>query len=245
MKRFKLDFSFVLLLCIISLSPKQDILLKVLVCLLLHEIGHLFFIFLFQYKIESLKLSIFGFFLKLENTKEEFYKDVFIYSGGLLFNLMAYVIFPDEVMKKINLILIIFNSLPIYPLDGFNIFKTIFSYFFPYRIVLKMMSICSLCSSLGAIILSVYYKMDLYILFNMCYLLLFSIEFYRKEELFYKKFLLDKKIYKRKYPVKTIRFHTHFSLYFYKYHTIQMALGNKLIREEELFETKNSFSSIF
>ncbi|MDE7384920.1 MAG: hypothetical protein K2M84_04080, partial [Anaeroplasmataceae bacterium] len=60
--------------------------MKLFLCLFIHELGHLFFITLFRYKIEKLKLSIFGFFLKLENTKEEFYKDFIIYFGGIFFN---------------------------------------------------------------------------------------------------------------------------------------------------------------
>lgn len=237
MKRFKIDFSFIILLAIISLSPKQSVILKLLLCLLIHELGHLFFIFLFKYKIETLKLSIFGFFLKLEHTKEEAHKDFLLYFGGIFFNLIAYLFFPDETMRKINLILIIFNSLPIYPLDGFNMTKTILSYLLPYRFVLKIMSILSLFGSVLTIGLSVYYKMDLFILINAAYLFLLSIEYYFKEQFFYQKFLLDKKIFKRDYPLKTIKFHTNYTLYYYKYHTIQMSIGNKFLTEEELLET--------
>ncbi|MDE6241966.1 MAG: hypothetical protein K2M08_06080 [Anaeroplasmataceae bacterium] len=239
MKRFKIDYSFLLLLCIISLSPKQSIIVKLFLCLFIHEIGHLFFITLFRYKIEKLELSIFGFFLKLENTKEEFYKDFIIYFGGIFFNLILYFLIPDETMRKINLILILFNSLPIYPLDGFNIIKTSLSYFFPYRFVLKMMSIVSLFGGVAGIGISIYFKMDIFIILNATYLFFLSLEYYFKEQLLYQKFLLDKQIYKKKYPVKTIHFHTNFQNYFYKYHTIQMSIGNKFFTEEELLDTQN------
>ena len=204
MKRFKIDLSFLILLGIVALSPKQSIVLKLFLCLFIHEIGHLFFIFLFRYKIDILKLSIFGFFLKLKHSKEEFYKDFIIYFGGIFFNLLCYICIPDETMRKINLILILFNSLPIYPLDGFNLIKTLGAVFFPYRYVLKIMSIISLCASSASILLSVYYKMDIFIILNVCFLFILSMEYYLKEDFFYQKFLLEKSIYKFKYPLKTI-----------------------------------------
>ncbi|MDE6414696.1 MAG: hypothetical protein K2K48_04715 [Anaeroplasmataceae bacterium] len=240
MKRFKIDYSFLILVCIISLSPKQAIIVKLFLCLFIHELGHLFFIYIFKYKIERLKLSIFGFFLKLENTKEEFYKDFIIYFGGILFNFVSYLIIPDETMRKINLILIVFNSLPIYPLDGFNIIKTFASYILPYRFVLKLMSTLSLLCGVGAIGISIYYKMDVFIIVNAAYLFFLSVEYYVKEQTLYQKFLLDKQIYKKKYPLKKIQFHTNYQHYFYKYHTIQMSIGDKFFTEEELLAIQKS-----
>ncbi|MDE7105743.1 MAG: hypothetical protein K2O22_01095, partial [Anaeroplasmataceae bacterium] len=177
MKKFKLDFSFVILLGIISLSPKQNLALKLFLCLFLHELGHLIFVLIFRYKIHSLKLSIFGFFLELDRTKEVFYKDFFIYLGGILSNLLCYILIPDPQIKTMSLILIIFNSLPIYPLDGFNVVKTLAAYIFPYRFVLVGMSYLSLLCSMLSFLICMYYKMDVFLLINAFYLILLSIEY--------------------------------------------------------------------
>ncbi|MDE7161854.1 MAG: hypothetical protein K2N65_03735, partial [Anaeroplasmataceae bacterium] len=175
MKKFKIDFSFLILLGIIALSPKQFILLKLLFCLFIHEIGHLFFVFIFHYKIENLKLSLFGFFLKLSPTKRECIKDVFLYAGGILMNALCILIIPDASIRKISLLLILFNSLPIYPLDGFNVIHSILSYFFPYKLVLKSMGLLSVILSIGTLLICIVCRVDVFIICNSVYLFLLSL----------------------------------------------------------------------
>lgn len=241
MKRFKIDFSFFVLLAIISLSPKQTIVLKLLFCLLIHEMGHLFFVFIFRYKVAHLKLSLFGFFMKLSSHQTEWVKDILLYSGGIILNMLCYIIFPDPVLRKVNLLLIVFNSLPIYPLDGFQILQTFLSYFFPYRIVLKGMSIFGMMVSVGFFIVLVYLKMDLFVLCNVVYLVILSTSYYFKEEEFFHKFLLDKALYPSTYPIRKIKFQEQWNLCFYKYHTIEIELGRKKISEKDILQTKQLF----
>lgn len=241
MKRFKIDFSFFVLLAIISLSPKQNIVLKLLFCLLIHELGHLFFVFIFRYKIDHLKLSLFGFFMKLSSRHTEWLKDILLYSGGILMNVLCYVIFPDPVLRKVNLLLLLFNCLPIYPLDGFQILQTFLAYFLPYRIVLKGMSIFGMVFSAGFFIFLVYLKMDLFVLCNVIYLVILSTTYYFKEEEFFQKFLLDKALYQSSYPIRKIKFQEQWNLCFYKYHTVEIELGRKKISERDILQTKQLF----
>ena len=241
MKRFKIDFSFILLLGIIALSPKQFIILKLLFCLLIHELGHLFFVFLFHYKIDSLKLSLFGFFLKLTPTRTECINDIFLYLGGILFNAICFFIIPDPTIKKISLLLILFNSLPVYPLDGFNTLQSLFSYFFPYRIVLKVMGIFGMLFSLAFVLCCVGFKMDVFVICNAFYLFFYSLSYYFQEGIYFQKFMLEKTLHPFSYPLKSISFRERIEYCFYKYHTIQMKVGNKIISEEELFQLKSRF----
>lgn len=238
MKKFKFDFSFFILLGLISLSPKQHIILKLLFCLFIHEVGHLFFILLFRYRIKQLRLSVFGFFLSLDHTQEFFFKDILIYSGGILFNLLCFLCIPDATIKKMSLILICFNSLPGYPLDGFNIGKALLSYLFPYHYALNSIGIISLFCGAGLLLYSLFTKMDLFIILNACYLFILSIVYYFKKDILYQKFLLEKTIHPFSYPLRTISFRDSLSKSLYKYHTIQMRIGNKLITEEDLFLKK-------
>ncbi|MDE7264277.1 MAG: hypothetical protein K2N64_06420 [Anaeroplasmataceae bacterium] len=212
--------------------------MKLLFCLLIHELGHLVFIFLFRYKIKELRLSVFGFFLSLDHTREVFIKDLFIYSGGILLNLICFLFIPDETIKKMSLILICFNSLPVYPLDGFNIGKTLISYCIPYRLALNCISIISMICGAGIFLYTLFMKLDLFILLNAGYLFILSIIYYFKKDILYQKFLLEKNIYPYSYPIKTISFRDSLSKSLYKYHTIQMKIGNKIISQEELIQTK-------
>lgn len=239
MKRFKLSPSFFLFLFLILFSPKQTILFKLFLCLFLHECGHLFFIWIFRYRVEEIKLSIFGFFLKLDKVKEECYKDVFVFLGGILANILLLVIFYRDVeIFKLCLLLILFNSLPIYPLDGYNVLKSLFSYFSPYYFVLKIGSILGFVMS-GAMLLGVIYlKLDLFLIFSALYIFIINFKRIFQSEQLFQQFLLDKMLYRFPYPLKEIALHKHYLRYLYKYHQVYILIGNVKLFEKELLEKR-------
>ncbi len=236
MKKFKIDLSFLILIFIIIFSPKQILIFKILLCLFIHELGHIFFIIIFKYKIKKLKLSIFGFFLEIENKKNVFYEDLLLYLGGILFNFLLMIIYKDTMIFKICMLLILFNIIPIYPLDGFNILKSILSYFIPYKFVLNLLSIISLLLNTIIIIFIIYFKLDLFIIINFLYLFYLSTLFYFNIQKIYQKFYLEKILYKYKYKNKIIKFHQNYKNYLYKYHTIIMNIDNFSINEEKILK---------
>lgn len=89
-----------------------------------------------------LNLSIFGglAFLDYDNFKKE--ERILLFISGIIGNILLIIIFKDKQMIYYNLLLVIFNLLPIYPLDGFNILKE-FS-FFNYKIYKVIFIIISL-----------------------------------------------------------------------------------------------------
>lgn len=122
----KINYSF-FFLCLFSLYIGYfNYLLLFLLSLLIHEIGHLLFIKIYNIKINSFSLSLYGGCLNINqiqynSTKK--YKKLLIYSGGVFLNSLCYLLFKNTLFSKINLIYFIFNLLPIYPLDGYNILK--------------------------------------------------------------------------------------------------------------------------
>jgi len=112
---------------------------------LIHEMGHIFFIKLFKYEIVSVELLPFGGFTttnKLINSNIN--KDIIIAFGGILFQII-FIIFLYLLKNNFNLItynlfinynfiLIIFNLIPIIPLDGNNILHLFLEKFFSYKI---------------------------------------------------------------------------------------------------------------
>ncbi|MDE5715108.1 MAG: hypothetical protein K2I42_03145 [Anaeroplasmataceae bacterium] len=236
MKKYKIDYSFLLLFIILLFSPKQHIIFKLLLCLILHEFGHIFFVYIFHFKIKKLKLSAFGFFLELEPKKENFIKDIFLYSGGILLNGIAYFIFPDSSMKTINLILIIVNLIPIYPLDGFNLLKTIFSYFFSYYYSLKISFYISIFINTLIVLWFCFMQMDLIIIMNYLYLFILNVSFGLHQNIILNRFILERQLYHFEYPVKKIHFHENIKKHIYKYFKIEMKLSNKCISEDDLLE---------
>lgn len=122
----KISLSFILLVLFSLYIGYFDNLLIFIFCLLLHECGHLLFIILFKVKINKFKLSISGGLLNLDLytfNKLTKNKKILIYSMGVIINLFLYYIFKNSLFGKYNLLLFVFNSLPIYPLDGYNILK--------------------------------------------------------------------------------------------------------------------------
>ncbi len=237
MKKFKIDYSFLLFFLLIFFSPQQTLLLKLIICLVWHEMGHLLFVYLCRYPIRSLKLSIFGFSMELEEVQETFWKDFWIYSGGILMNLLGYLFFQDEAFKKIHLALLLINSLPIYPLDGFNIFKTMLSNFFPYYFTLWIGATLSLLIAIGLLIAGCLLGVDLYLIFSLTYLIIESILLCKRIPKLYSLFLLKKKLYSYQYPIKKIPFHHQYQHFLYRYHEIQIQLGDKIIDQKTLLST--------
>ena len=120
----KINYSFIFL-CLFSLYIGYfDILLFFLLSLLIHELGHILFIKLFKIKINNFSLSLYGGCLNINTIQYNSlkkYKKFLIYIGGIFFNFIFFIMFIDTLFSKVNLILLIFNLLPIYPLDGYNI----------------------------------------------------------------------------------------------------------------------------
>ena len=233
MKKFKIDYSFMLFLSLVILSPKQFIVFKVFLALLFHEIGHLFFIYLFKIKIKELKLSIFGFFINLENNKFSFYKDLLIYSGGILFNLIL-LIFNNSELNKICLYLILINLLPIYPLDGFNIIKTLVCYFFPYYYSLKVITILSIIMNIFLLIFLIYFNYDLYLIISFSYLCFLNFIYYKNIYIQLKKLIISKCLF-NDYKIRYVNLKDDIERHLYKYHRVILCFNNKKINEDEFF----------
>lgn len=236
MKKFKIDYSFLILFILLFFSPKQNLIFQFFFCLFLHELGHLFFVFLFRLKIQKLRISVFGFFLELERKKESFIKDLFLYSGGIIMNGIVYLIVPIPSMRYINLFLIVINAIPIYPLDGYNLFKSVLSYFFSYYYSLKISCIFSLITNIFVLCILFYNHMDLVLIINYFYLLFLNMSLGFHQKIIFNKFILERQLYSFDYPIKSIHFHDKVKNHIYKYFQIEMNLAGKCISEKELLE---------
>lgn len=238
MKKFKIDFSFILFLLVIFFSPKQYLILQLLICLVLHELGHLLMLLVVRYPIEQLKLSVFGFSLTLKHSKVSFLKDLAVYSGGILVNLICYIIIPNEEIRQIHLALLILNSIPVYPLDGFNILKTILFYFVPHFHSLWIGGILGVVGSISLLACSIFLKWDLFLIFSFTYLVIENILFLNRISVLQNLFLLKKELYLDSYPLRTLHFHDNILNYLYQYHQIELVIGDKKFKEKDLLEMK-------
>lgn len=235
MKKFKIDYTFILTLIIALLSPYQIEFMLIILVLLIHELGHLFFTIIFKIKINTIRLTALGFFMDIDNHNISFIKEFLIYFGGIFFNLITILIF--DFLDKYSYFILIINLLPIYPLDGFRLLKAIIAYLFFYKIALYVSHIISIIF----LIISYFYiirDMDHLLFINVIYLVIINIiELYLLNKS-YHSFLLNRYLYGNNYRKRRISFKLHNENFLYKYHKIYIILGNKIIYEEEILGLK-------
>ncbi len=146
MKKFKISPSFFLLVLFCVLTNRIVLIFNYILALLLHELAHLFVATNCGYSLKLIKLDLFGLSVELNERIDD--KDSFkINIAGPCFNLLLCLIcvsfywfvprsfFYLNQFCFCNLILAVFNLLPIYPLDGGKIFRGIIKSDKVYRIL--------------------------------------------------------------------------------------------------------------
>lgn len=122
----KFCFGFFFILAVSTIDPDSYAVLSLMFCIL-HEFGHLAFMLIFKIKVSEIKL--YGAGIKIcANGVDELNRicQTLIYFGGCLMNLLLYLIFINIGLGDyalINLIICVFNLLPIAHFDGGKIFE--------------------------------------------------------------------------------------------------------------------------
>ena len=101
-----------------------------------HELGHILISIILGYKIKSVELFPFGGITKIDNIYNSSFINNFLISiMGAVFQCILFIFFKDSFFRKIKLSIMLFNLLPIIPLDGSIIVKSILNKFFSYSVV--------------------------------------------------------------------------------------------------------------
>ena len=134
MKKFHICTSFILIVLLSICFNKFSLLINYFLALSLHEMAHIFVAINKGYKLKQVRLDIFGMSVELDesiDTQDNFAVNI----AGPLCNILIsvscvalYCLIPMTywVLKDFcvaNLVLAVFNLLPIYPLDGGKIFR--------------------------------------------------------------------------------------------------------------------------
>ena len=181
----------------------KNIIIIFSICLF-HELGHIFFIKIFKYKIVSVELLPFGGFTTIDkHINSSISKDLIISFGGILFQLMLLIIvyvlknnfniITYNLIIKYNYILMIFNLIPIIPLDGNNILHLLLEKVFSYELSYKINTYISIVILIIFIIINYIYKLDNYFIISF---LIYKLLVYIKNYKYLKnRFLLERIIY--------------------------------------------------
>jgi stage IV sporulation protein FB len=227
-------------------SGYKDVFLLQALVFVIHECGHLFFIYLFKIHISKIKIYPFG--GTIETNKILNYpliKDFLLSFGGILFNLVSLFInkytFCNNLFTEYSLMLVFINLVPIVPLDGsrmlFILLSSFLSYYFSYILTIFI----SISSLIFYLIYSFFYGGVNYI-----FMIVFLVNIYRELfefNLVYNKFLFERFIYN--FEFKRVKKHESFNLKLLRRETTGYFGGNSLVHERILLSKKFDNSSYF
>ena len=138
--KIKLNLNIFLFIVLFFLTGQLEIYALVMVFALIHELSHLICGVILGFKVNTLRIMPFGFSIEFESVVEDYnnkirksnmiaVKKIIIALAGPLINLII-VIFGiifnvDMNIVYSNFLILIFNLLPIYPLDGGRTLKNV------------------------------------------------------------------------------------------------------------------------
>lgn len=171
---------------------------------IIHELGHVFFIKLFKYKVVSVEILPFGGFTTIDKRiNTSINKDILIAFGGIFFQLILLLIIyilkncfnfiTYNLIFNYSLILILFNLIPMIPLDGNNIIHLILEKFFSYHLSYYLNFFVSIICLLMFFIINYVYNLDNYFIISF---LIYKVIMYFKNYKFNRnRFLLERYLY--------------------------------------------------
>lgn len=158
----KIKFLFVALLTFLMFASKDGVFMFCYAASMLHELGHIAAVYLCGDKIDSIVFEVYGILIdKHENTS--YFQQIFILLSGPAINIILGIIFayiPVQwcgLFSKVNIVLGIFNLLPINGLDGGEVLLRTVEYFLGFRAA-NIISICVSILALFPIALVCFYN---------------------------------------------------------------------------------------
>ena len=153
---------------------------------------------------------------------------------GIIFQLFIFLITDNVIILKYNKYIMLFNLLPIIPLDGSKILFEIYALIMPYKKVIKYYYLTSFIFIIIYFIFNYKYNLNNYMI-----IILFiykTIEVIKNRNILYEKFILERALYDIKFnKVKNknedINKYLKDTKYYYKY-------NNKIISDKEYLKNK-------
>lgn len=196
MKLFYLDKSFWLFMVIIILCGLFNNFFLYFILLVMHELGHTLIGIILGYKIDCIKIYPYGGITLFKDSYNKSLKsEFFVLIAGPCMQVITYLILKKfihyDYLSIYHYTLLIFNLLPIYPLDGGKIINIFLNYRFNYKLSFYL----SFFSSLLIIIILIIYciiKNNLNLLLMLIVLITKLGNLYRNRQYDYNNFLLDR-----------------------------------------------------
>ncbi len=204
LSKFKINsYTYLFIILCLICGFIKNISIIFFICLF-HELGHIFFIKMFKYGVISVEILPFGGFTTIDKPlNSSINKDLVIALGGFLFQIILFIIlillknYFNPITYKLffnyNLILLLFNLIPIIPLDGSKVvnllLEKIFSYHFSYHLNIYL----SLIFLMIFLFINYIYHLDNY--FIITFLFYKIILAWKNYKYYSKRFLLERYLY--------------------------------------------------
>ncbi len=208
--KIKIDSSTYLLIFFSLLAGYLKNISIILIIVLIHELGHVFFFKLFKIDIIQIIIYPFGGVTYInKRIHERIYKDLIISLGGIIFQVILFFIFyylyhnnyivsrTYQLFCLYNLNIIMFNLIPIIPLDGSKILMCLLSKYLSYSQSYKYTILIGLISLLLFIIFNFVYKANDLVLYIYLVIKLFEVIKEYKKTMY--KFYLERILYNNYY----------------------------------------------
>ena len=168
---------------------------------------------------------------------EKIIREFLVLISGPIFQFIAYfilqiIINDKELIKTYNYGILLFNLLPIYPLDGGKLLNLFLNIFIPYK---KSMYIVIYISYSMILVLLLINSIKLNIIIMVLYLLILIVKEHKNIELKYNKFLLERYLYNYKFNKSKIINNDN---NFYRDNKHIIKESNNYYLEKELLEKK-------
>ena len=204
---------------------------------------------IFKYKIKKINIYPFGGYTVFEyDINTPFITEFMVFLGGILFQMVFFIItkhlidntsYTYELIKNYNLSILIFNMLPIIPLDGSKILNILFNKIFPFKKSHLLTIYISYISVLVLLILSI---KNLNLLLMIFLLLTLIIKEHKRHQLIFNIFLIER--YIKDVNFKKINFIRKLEVkYIKKYAKNIFIKNNRYVDEKEVLSSK--FYSIY
>ena len=176
MKIIKVNFLTLYFLLLLFLYFYLKIGIIIFLIVLFHELGHIFFIKLFKYKIINVTLYPFGGITKIDkDINTPLNKELLISCGGIIFQLIFLIIIyllpiniiTKNLLYKYNISILLFNILPIIPLDGSIIINSLLNKIFSYKVSYYLYIIISIIFSIFYLFFNYWYSLNNYLIVSL------------------------------------------------------------------------------
>ncbi len=215
LNKFKINNLSYFIFLVFLLNGYIKNIIIIFLIIITHELGHIFFLKIFKIKIDSITIYPFGGITKTSKLiNSSINKDIIIYLGGIFFQILLHFFFLK--LLKINLItlntfnifktynksILIFNVLPIKPLDGGLILNLILDKILPFKYSYKISNYLSIIFLFIFIIFNINYNLNSYIVIS--FLIFNILKTIKNTNNVFNKFLLERYLYNL--PYKKIKY---------------------------------------